>query len=101
MDLKIGLTARKFESLDHKAPDYQEKADAQAIERYKISLPIMIRFLGILKEGYPTILADWQRRHDEDKANPKMSVSELIDRRYIPNDPELEIHLKKLEEMGF
>lgn len=101
MDLRLGLTARKFEPLDYKAPDYEEKAKAQSIEKYKISLPLMIRLLSILKEKYPDILADWQRKHDEDKKNPSISVSDLIDRRYIPPHPDLEPHLKKLEEMGF
>lgn len=101
IDLKIALTARKFEKLDYKAPNYKEKAKVQAIEGYKISLPMMVRFLGILEERYPDILADWQRQHDEDKNDPRISASELIDRRYIPEHPDLEPHLKKLEEMGF
>ena len=101
IDLRHGLTARKFEPLDYEAPDYEEKVKAQAIEKYKISLPTMVRFLGILKEKYPNILAEWQRQRDEDKKNPSMSVSDLIDRRYIPEHPDLAPHLKKLEEMGF
>ncbi len=101
MDLKVGLAARKFEKLDYKAPDYKNKANAQAIERNKIFLPLMIRFLGILKEKYPDILADWQRQHDENKRNPKKVVGEMIERKYIPKDPDLDLHLKKLEEMGF
>lgn len=99
--LRSALTARKFERLDYKAPDYEEKAKEQSIERYKISLPMMVRFLGILKERYPDILAEWQRKHDEDKKNPMMSVSELIQREYIPEHPDLEPHLKKLADMGF
>tara|TARA_Y100000031_G_scaffold154518_1_gene202461 strand:- start:54 stop:1157 length:1104 start_codon:yes stop_codon:yes gene_type:complete len=101
MDLKVALTERKFERLDYNAPDYEEKAKAQAIERYKISLPMMVRFLGILKEKHPDILAEWQQRHDEDKMNPNISVGEIIERKYIPEHPDLEPHLKKLEEMGF
>ncbi len=101
MDLKIALTARKFEPLVYKAPDYEEKAKAQSIEKYKISLPMMVRFLGILKERYPDILAEWQRQRDEDKKNPNMSVPDLINRSYIPEHPDLEPYLKKLEEMGF
>lgn len=49
MDLRFGLTARKFESLDYKAADYEEKEQSQRIEKYKIYLPMMVRFLGILK----------------------------------------------------
>ncbi|MEI7690699.1 MAG: hypothetical protein WCI63_03680 [bacterium] len=101
ISLETALTARKYEPLDYKAPDYEEKSKAQAIEQYKIVLPLMIRFLGILKEKYPDILADWQRQHDEDKANPRMRVTDIIEREYIPQHPDLDHHLKKLEEMGF
>jgi hypothetical protein len=61
----------------------------------------MVRFLGILKDKYPDILADWQRQHDEDKSNPNMRVGEIIERKYIPDDPVLRPYLMKLEEMGF
>ncbi|MFA5248880.1 MAG: hypothetical protein WC415_06755 [Patescibacteria group bacterium] len=101
MDLRFGLTARKFEPLNYKAPDYEEKAKAQSIERNKIFLSMMIRFLGILKEKYPDILAEWQRQRDEDKKNPCTPVSDLINREYIPQDPKLEPYLKRLEEIGF
>lgn len=62
---------------------------------------MMVRFLGILKEKYPDILADWQRQYGGYKNNPRMGVTELIDRRYMPEDPEVEGYFKKLEEMGF
>ncbi|PIR46304.1 MAG: hypothetical protein COV07_04365 [Candidatus Vogelbacteria bacterium CG10_big_fil_rev_8_21_14_0_10_45_14] len=101
VSLKIALTARKFELLDYKAPEYEEKSKAQAIEKYKISLPMMVRFLGILEEKYPDILAEWQRQHDIDKKDPSMLVGEMIEREYIPQHPDIEPHLKKLEEMGF
>lgn len=101
MDLRYGLTTRKFERLDYQAPDYKEKAKVQSIERNKIFLPMMVRFLGILKERYPDILAEWQRQREKDKETPNMSVSDLIDRRSLPEHPDLESHLKKLEEMGF
>lgn len=100
VDLKNALTARKFEPLDYKAPDYEEKSKARSLEMYKIYLPMLARFLGILKEKYPDILAEWQRQRDEDKKT-NTSVAELFDRQYLPQDPELEPHLKKLEEMGF
>lgn len=101
MSLKTALSTRKFEQLDYDASDYEEKENAQRIEKNKIFLPLMIRFLGILKEKYPDILAEWQRQYAADKNNPRMSVPELIDRRYIPQHPELDRYLKKLEEMGF
>lgn len=101
IDLKTALTARKFERLDYNAPDYEENEKAQAIERYTVFLPMMVRFLGILREKYPDILAEWQRQHDEDKKNPNMQVGEIIEREHIPQHPDLEPHLKKLEEMWF
>ncbi len=101
MDLRIGLTTRKFEYLDRKAPDYEEKIKTQSIERNKVFLPMMIRFLSILKEKYPDILAEWQRQHDENKKNPNMLVSDLIDRSNIPDHPDVKPYLEKLEEMGF
>lgn len=91
MDLRLALTTRKFEQVDYKAPGYAEKAETQTIERNKIFLPLMTRFLGILKEKYPDLLADWQ----------KQQMGEIIQRKYIPQHPDLEPHLKKLEEMGF
>lgn len=101
MDLRIGLTTRKFEELDYRAADYEEKSKNQSIERNKVYLPTMVRFLGILREKYPDILADWQRAHDEHARDSMRSVSELIDRKYIPDDPELVPYLKQLEKMGF
>ena len=101
MDLRLGLTARKFDALDYDAPDYKERAKAQSIERNRIFLPLMVRFLSILKEKYPDILLSWQRQHEEDKKNPRMRVGELIEREHIPQHSDLEPYLKKLEEMGF
>jgi hypothetical protein len=99
--LRLAFTARKLERLDYDDPNFKEKANVQAIERNKIFLPMMIKFLSILKEKYPNILADWQRQHDEDKKNPNIRVGEIIDRTNIPQHPDLEPYLKKLEEMGF
>ena len=101
ISLKTALSARKFEPLDYRARDFEEKARLEFIERNKIFLPLMMRFLAILKEKYPDILTDWQRQHEEDRNNPMMRVSELIDRRNMPEDPEIEGYLKKLAEMGF
>lgn len=101
ISLKNILTERKTERLDYQASDYEEKARLQDMERYKIFLPMMVRFLGILKEKYPDILAEWQREHEERKKNPNMHVNEIIERKYIPQHPDFIPHLKKLEEMGF
>lgn len=101
LNLRLALTARRWEQLDYKAPDYKEKSKAQSIERNKVFLPMMIRFLTILKEKYPDILVDWQIQHEEKKNNPRISVSDLIDRKYMGDDPEIQVYLKRLEEMGF
>jgi hypothetical protein len=101
LSLRLALTARKLERVDYKAPDYEEKTKEASIERNKVFLPLMIRFLTILKEKYPNILEAWQKRHDEDKKNPMMGVSELIEREHIPALPEFEPYIKQLTEMGF
>lgn len=101
MDLRITLTARKFSLLDYKALDYAEKLKDRSLEKYKILLPLMVKFLGILKEKYPSILADWQEQYNEDKKNPMIFIPDLIDRSNIPQHSELEPYLKQLEEMGF
>jgi hypothetical protein len=50
LDLRIALVARKWPQLDYKADDYNEKSAAQSIERNKIYLPMMVRFLTILRD---------------------------------------------------
>ena len=101
MDLRYALTARKFEDLDWEAPDYETKALKKSIEENKIFLPMMIRFLSLLKEKYPDVLTSWQKQRGEEKKDPRTSVPDLINREYIPRHPDLEPYLKKLEEMGF
>lgn len=101
IDLSLALTARKQERLDYNAPDWREKEDVQIAKKDAVYLQTMVLYLGILQDKYPDILNAWKRRHEEDKRNPKISVAELIDRRYIKKSPNLEPYLKKLEEMGF
>jgi hypothetical protein len=101
IDLRLALSARRFEPLEYAAPDYAERAEAQSIERYRVYLPLMTRFLRILKDNYPDILADWQRQHDEDKDDPNVRVGEIIDRRDIPKHPDLEPYLEELSRLGF
>lgn len=113
IDLRRLLTERNFELLDHKDPDYEEKARAQKVEKYKFSLPLLVHFLSILREKYPHILVDWQKRNDWYKKNPPppmtlgnmgeggLDVSDLVDRSDVPKSPDLEPYLQKLEEMGF
>src|SRR5581483_1105395 len=68
MSLRHALTARKFEKNEYKfgTPEYEQKAEVVAIEWNKVYLPMMVRFLSILKEKYPDILADWQKQYNED-----------------------------------
>jgi hypothetical protein len=101
LELRFALTKIKFPNLDYKAPDYEKQAETRRIEENKLSLPIMIKFLNILKEKYPDILAEWQQKHEENTQNPNMRVPELVDRRYIPEHPDLVPYLEKLQEMGF
>jgi len=101
MGLRECLIKRKFEKLNYKASDYEEKMNAHIIEQYKISLPMMVRFLGILKEKYPDILDGWQKNINELKKDPNMYITDLIDRENIPKHPDLEPHLEKLAKMGF
>lgn len=101
MSLRIALTARKFERLDYNALDYEEKVRLQSIEKNKVFLPTMVRFISILQEKYPEILLGWRKKYYEDKKNPRISRSEMIQREYIPEHPDFEPYLKRLEEMGF
>ncbi|HLD81921.1 MAG TPA: hypothetical protein VJA22_01795, partial [Patescibacteria group bacterium] len=61
----------------------------------------LVTFPTNYQKKYHKILSEWKKQATEDKNNPNISVSDLIDRSDIPQDPELEPHLKKLTEMGF
>ena len=100
--LKVPLTARKWPKIDYKADDCDKKIAEQSIERNKIYLPMMVRFLTILQDNFPEILEDYKRVYAEREADPRISQSPIIDRRYMQIDhSELAPHLKKLEEMGY
>lgn len=101
MDLRVALTTRKFPALDYKSPDYEEKYTQQSLERYRISLPLLVQFFTILSEKFPKILSSWRKQHEIDKKNPSMSVGDIVDRKYIPADPSLEPYLSRLAELGF
>jgi hypothetical protein len=102
MSLRIALTERKWPRLDYKADDYQEKSAEQSIERNKVYLPMMVRFLTILRDKFPEILEDYKRAYAEKEADPRISQSPIIDRRYIQTDhSDLAPQLQKLEELGF
>jgi len=101
LSFNSALTARRFEKIDYKSPDFEEKTRIQTTEKYKIFLLMSVKFLGILKDKYPDILIDSQKKHNENKKNPNIVVSEIIDRKNIPDNPDLKFYLKKLEDMGF
>ena len=102
MSLKVALTYRDFPYLDYKADDYDEKSKKQAIERNKIYLPMMIRFLTILQDKFPEVLEDWKQAYQKKGEDPKTSQSPLIDRKYIETEnPEIKPYLEKLEAMEF
>ncbi len=102
MWLKVALTHRDFPYLDYKADDYDEKSKKQDIERNKIYLPMMIRFLTILQDKFPEVLEDWKHAYQRKEEDPRITQSPLIDRRYIETEnPEIKPYLEKLEAMGF
>ena len=102
ISLRLALTTRKWPRLDYKANDYEEKLAEQNIEQKKIYLPMMVRFLTILRDKFPEILEDYKRAYAEREANPRIRQIPVIDRRYIQVDhPDLAPHLEKLEKMGF
>lgn len=101
ISLQHALTAGKFAPQDYKTPYSEENGRTWTIGKYKVILPLMIRLLAIMKEKYPGILVDWQQQHDEAKKNPNIRVGEMIRREEIPKHPDLDVYLKKLEEMGF
>jgi len=81
--------------------------DEMAYERHRIArgkdfLPMLIRFLTIMQTSYPQLLEKWQQQLEEDRANPLVGVSELVDRDYWPTtDPEINQYLVTLSSMGF
>ncbi len=99
MSLYNMLTTRKY-------PDYDWN-DEIAYEKHRIArgkdfLPMLIRFLTIMQTNYPQLLEKWQLQLDEDRANPLVGVSELVDRDYWQTtDPEINQHLAQLTNMGF
>ena len=101
MSLGNVLSARKLEYLDYKHPNYEEKSKIRVIEYFEIYLPIMVRLITILKGKYPNILSGWKQKNMEDKNDPRISSTDLIDRRYIPRVDSLIPYLNKLEELGF
>lgn len=64
MSLSHALTARKWPRLDYESDDYEEQSKANTIARYKVHLPLMIKFLRILKNDFPDILLDYHRSYD-------------------------------------
>ena len=101
MALRLALTTTDLNWPNYQDPDYEEKVEVQAIEKNKVFLPMMVRFITILKEKYPEILAEWKRYDEEERKDPNIVVGEIIDRKYIPKHEDLELYLKKLEELGF
>ena len=100
--MDLPLSARKWPKLDYKADDYKERSAEQSIEQNKIFLPMMVRFLAILRDRFPEILEDYKRGYAKREADPRIRQSPKIDRRHIQTDhPDLAPHLQKLEELGF
>lgn len=102
MWLKVALTHRDFPYLDYKEDDYEQKSKAQALERNKIELPMMIRFLTILQNKFPEVLEDWKKAYQRKEEDPRITPSPLINRKYMEiENPEIKPYLTQLEAMGF
>lgn len=102
MSLKYALTARKWQNLDYNADDYNEKLRIQRLEKHKIELPMMVRFLTILQNQFPEVLDDWKKAYQKREEDPRIRQYPPINREYMETEhPELKPHLAKLEEMGF
>ena len=101
MSLGNMLSTRKIEYLDYKDPDYEKKSKIRTIEYFKINLPIMVRLINILNDKYPDIISSWKQKNMEDKNDPRIASTDLINRKYIPRVASLVPYLDKLEKMGF
>lgn len=98
MDLRLALTIRDWPHLDFATPEYEK----QSLEKSKIYLPMMVRFLDILGNKFPEVVEAYQKRDVEIQADPTVFRPPIIDRRYIQTEnPELKPYLAKLEKMGF
>ena len=99
MSLYNVLTSRKFPSYDWRDDNACKR---NKILRGSIYFPMLIRFLTIMQTSYPQLLEKWQQQLDEDRANPLVGVSELVDRDYWrTTDPEINQYLATLSSMGF
>ena len=99
MSLNNMLTTRKYPEHDWNDEVAYEK---HRVARGKDFLPMLIRFLTIMQKKYSSLLNKWQQQLDEDRANPLIGVSELVDRDYWQTtDPEINQYLAQLTNMGF
>jgi hypothetical protein len=99
MSLAHALSARKFPDTDW---DNEEVYEQQKIEKGKVFFPTLIRFLSILIEKYPELLVKWKQQLEEDRADPTIGVSELVDRENWETDnEEINQYLSQLEKMGY
>ncbi len=104
MALKTSLglgSIRTPNAFDSSAPDYEIQRQKQVIDFYKVSLPRIIKFLQLLQNKYPAILDEWKNQREELMKTRNISFSEFVDRKHIPDDPELKEYLVQLSEMGF
>ena len=97
------FAARKFPSLDYSASDYFEKAKKQKLEQYKIFLPLLVRFVKILKEKFPELVAAWNQfnKENEEDSGGGGRVEMVRRDESLLGDPDLAPYFKELENMGF
>lgn len=102
IDLRTALSVRDWPRIDWSADNSDLEYSKQKTEKDKIYLPMMIRFLSILKNRFPQILNEWKQEFDKREADPRVSQRPLIDRSSIDvQHPDLVSYLSELEKMGF
>ncbi len=87
--LLVPLAHYKSPNLDYRDPDYEEKADKYDREKYMYKLPIIVRFLEIVKSNYPEI---FEQIKEENK------FGDIIDENYLDKTPEVSLQFNKLKE---
>lgn len=102
IDLRTALSVRNWPRIDWSANNSDLEYSKQKTEKDKIYLPMMIRFLSILKNRFPQILNEWKQEFNKREADPRVSQRPLIDRSSIDvQHPNLIGYLSELEKMGF
>jgi hypothetical protein len=99
MSLINALSSKKFPQVSY---EDDEAYQNQRIEKGKIYFSMLIRFLTIMNLHYPKLLQRWKDQLEEHRENPRIEVSELVDRDNWPTeDQEINNYINTLEQMGY